>query len=510
MPRFLRQIFHILTSRVVLIGLLILVQLLWFAAATLYLAQFATWVNVTLTALSILVELYIVAYTGNPSYKILWILFIGAAPVLGGLIYLFFGNKRPSQRMRRQMQRARQRTGTLSIPHVDVSLALPGWQTGLSYELEAAGYSLYQNTEVEYYSVGDDFFPQYLHDLRSANHFIFIEFFIYADGVMWQSVRDILEQKAAAGLDVRVAFDDLGSIRCLPKYFQRDLEKAGVHVLRFNPFRPALAAVMNNRDHRKITVIDGFVGYTGGLNLADEYINRKKRFGHWKDTAVRLCGEAVYSFTKMFLELWNTFYKTSDRCEMYAPRICHPDPFQSDGFVQPYANSPFENETLAQSVYLNLIYQARSYVYIFTPYLAIDDEMQHALCAAARRGVDVRIVTPGIPDKRVVYSLTRSYYEPLLRSGVRIYEYTPGFIHAKSFLVDDAAGVVGTINLDFRSLFLHLEDAVLMFGNRALQTLKRDYIVTFAQSHQVTLNDCKRHRHNLLWQAVLRTISPLL
>ncbi|MFQ9435531.1 MAG: phospholipase D-like domain-containing protein [Ruminococcus callidus] len=301
-----------------------------------------------------------------------------------------------------------------------------------------------------------------------------------------------------------------GSVGCLPKNFRKELAAAGIHVLTFNPFRPALSAVMNNRNHRKITVIDGYIAYTGGFNLADEYINQKQRFGHWKDTGLRLYGEGVYSLTLMCLELWNAFYNTNDNCKKYLPHRYHPEPFPTDGYVQPYCNSPFENETLAQDIYLDLLYQAKEYVYIFTPYLAIDDEMQHALCMAAQRGVDVRLVTPGIPDKRVVYSLTRSYYEPLIRAGVRIYEYTPGFIHAKSYLVDDRIGIVGTINMDYRSLYLHMECAAMLVECSALQKMKLDCVVTIEKSRRVTLQDCKRRRHSLLWQAILRTISPLL
>ncbi len=343
-----------------------------------------------------------------------------------------------------------------------------------------------------------------------SKHYHFMEYFIVADGVMWDSIKAVLKEKAAAGVEVRFVYDDLGSVGCLPKQFRKELSDAGFHVMAFNPFRPALSAVMNNRNHRKITVIDGYIAYTGGFNLADEYINQKKRFGHWKDTGLRIYGEAAYSFTLMCLELWNAFNNTNDNCKKYLPHRYHPEPFPTDGYVLPYCNSPFESETLAQDVYLELLNQAKNYVYIFTPYLAIDDEMQHALCMAAQRGIDVRLVTPGIPDKRMVYSLTRSYYEPLIRAGVRIYEYTPGFIHAKSYLVDDEIGVVGTINMDYRSLYLHMEDAVLLTGCSALQKLKIDCMVTIEKSRRVTLQDCKRRRHSLLWQAILRTISPLL
>lgn len=509
MRRKLKKLISLMTSRVVIIGLLILIQLAWFVILFLRLTQYATWINAGFVALSLLIELYIINKSGNPSYKILWLLFIGTFPVLGGLMYLLFGDKRPSRKMRRQLHRGRRAIGIRQ--EVGCSAAsLSARSAETAFFLERKGFPMYQNTKVDYYAVADEAFPHLLEDLEKARHYIFMEYFIVTEGVMWDSIKAILKKKAAAGVEVRFVYDDLGSIGCLPKRFRKELSEAGIHVMAFNPFRPALSAVMNNRNHRKITVIDGYIAYTGGFNLADEYINQKQRFGHWKDTGLRIYGEAAYSYTLMCLELWNAFNNTNDNCKKYLPYRYHPEPFPTDGFVQPYCNSPFENETLAQDIYLDLLNQAQKYVYIFTPYLAVDDEMQHALCMAAQRGVDVRLVTPGIPDKRIVYSLTRSYYEPLIRAGVRIYEYSPGFIHAKSYLVDDRVGVVGTINMDYRSLYLHMEDAALLVGCSALEKLKIDCMVTIEKSRRVTLQDCKRRRHNLLWQAILRTISPLL
>ncbi len=509
MRRKCKKLFSVLTSRVVIIGLLIFIQLVWFLLLFFRLIQYASWINVGMMTLSVFIELVIINKNGNPSYKILWLLFIGTLPVLGGLMYLLFGDKRPSRSIRRHLYHGKRSIGP-RMPTESVLEDIPPRVAATGVCLEKCGFSMYQHTQVQYYPVADEAFPQMIEDLRRAKHYIFMEYFIIADGLMWGTIKQILKEKAASGVEVRFVYDDLGSIGCLPKHFQKELREAGVQVMGFNPFRPALSAVMNNRNHRKITVIDGYIGYTGGYNLADEYINHLERFGHWKDTGVRLYGEAVYNLTRMCLELWNAFQETNDRTKDYRPHHYHPAPFPSDGFVQPYGNSPFERETLAQEVYLDLLAQAQRYVYIFTPYLAIDDEMQHALCAAARRGVDVRIVTPGIPDKRVVYSLTRSYYETLLRAGVRIYEYTPGFLHAKSYLVDDQIGIVGTINMDYRSLYLHMECAVLLVQCQALHQLKLDYIVTFEKSRRVTIKDCKKRRRSRLWQAILRTISPLL
>ena len=509
MRRKMKKLFSLLTSRLVIIGLLIVVQMVWFLILFLRLTQYATWINMVFVLLSVGIELYIISKVGNPSYKILWLLFIGTFPVMGGLMYLMFGDKRPSRKMRRQLHHGKRAIGA-RVPKESVLDGLPPRTASTGWYLERCGFPMYQNTQVEYYSVADEAFPQLLSDLKQAKHYIFMEYFIVTEGVMWDSVKQVLKQKAAAGVEVRFVYDDLGSIGCLPKRLRQELTAAGIHVMAFNPFRPALSAVMNNRNHRKITVIDGYIAYTGGFNLADEYINQRKRFGHWKDTGVRIYGDAAYSLTLMCLELWNAFFETDDTGEKYRPHRYHARSFPSDGFVQPYCNSPFENETLAQDVYLDLLAQANQYVYIFTPYLAIDDEMQHALCMAAQRGVDIRIVTPGIPDKRMVYSLTRSYYESLIRAGVRIYEYTPGFIHAKSYLVDDRIGVVGTINMDYRSLYLHMECAVLMTECSALEKLKLDCILTMERSRRVTLQDCKNHRRSRFWQAILRTISPLL
>ncbi len=509
MKQFFKKICSILTSRIVIIGLLILVQLIWLLILLLRLGQYAPWIEFGFLGLSFLIELYIINKDGNPSYKILWLLFIGAIPVLGSILYLFFGDKRPSRRMRRQLHRGKYIIGARG-ESPNVLPELPTRISSTGYYIEQNGFPMYKNTQVDYFPTGDQAFIQLIEDLSQAKHYIFMEYFIISDGVMWGKIKSILKEKASHGVTVRFVYDDIGSVNCLPKHFRKELTEAGIQVLAFNPFRPALSAVMNNRNHRKITVIDGYIGYTGGFNLADEYINQIRRFGHWKDTAIRLYGEAVYSLTQMHLELWNAFHKEPDNCLQYRPHVYHPAPFSSDGYVQPYYNSPFENETFAQDIYIDLLNQAERYVYIFTPYLAIDDEMQNALSLAAKRGVDVRIVTPGIPDKRVVYALTRSYYEKLIRAGVRIYEYTPGFIHAKSFLVDDKIGIVGTINLDYRSLYLHFECAALLYECSALKQLYLDCLSTMERSQRITLQDCKRHRHSRFWKAILRTFSPLL
>ena len=510
----LKKIAKLLFNRVFYVIFAMAVQLGWLLTIFLRLAGYSRYMSFILDVISILVVLKIVNRKINPSYKLAWTMLILCLPIFGLVLYLVFGSSRIAAYMQDRFNEMLMKSGNLLQTDPEIHDLLEAEDISAcnqsDYIYHNAGYPIHGNTTAEYFQVGDDMFPVLVRELEQAQHYIFIEYFIIHDGVMWRTILDILERKVQEGVDVRLIYDDMGCLTTLPHKYYETMRSKGIKCQVFNPFRPLLNIIQNNRDHRKFCIIDGYVGFTGGVNLADEYINQKQRFGHWKDTGLRLYGEGVYSLTLMCLELWNAFYNTNDNCKKYLPHRYHPEPFPTDGYVQPYCNSPFENETLAQDIYLDLLYQAKEYVYIFTPYLAIDDEMQHALCMAAQRGVDVRLVTPGIPDKRVVYSLTRSYYEPLIRAGVRIYEYTPGFIHAKSYLVDDRIGIVGTINMDYRSLYLHMECAAMLVECSALQKMKLDCVVTIEKSRRVTLQDCKRRRHSLLWQAILRTISPLL
>ena len=506
MRRKLKKLISMLTSRVVIIGFLIVLQLVWFVILFLRLTQYATWINITFVGLSLAIELYIINKSGNPSYKILWMLFIGTFPLLGGMMYLLFGDKRPSRRIRRQLHHGRRVIGIR--PSVGCSAAaFPVRMAETSFYLESSGFPMYQNTKVEYFSLADEAFPRLLEDLRKARHYIFMEYFIVTDGVMWDSIKAILKEKAAAGVEVRFAYDDLGSVGCLPKNFRKELAAAGIHVLTFNPFRPALSAVMNNRNHRKITVIDGYIAYTGGFNLADEYINAEQRFGYWKDAAIRLEGAAVWNFTVMFLNAWNAFRPQETDYTAFAPTRL---PAVQDGVVQPYADSPLDEEPLAETVYLDILSQAQRYVYIYTPYLAVGEEMLDALKNAAKRGVDVRLILPGIPDKKLVFRLSRSYYLPLLRAGVRIYEFTPGFLHAKCYVSDDRVAVVGSINMDYRSLFLHFECGTLLFHNSQIAALRKDVERTLPQCREIMRSDCRTNLPGTALDSVLRLLSPLM
>ena len=333
-----------------------------------------------------------------------------------------------------------------------------------------------------------------------------MQYFIIEKGIFWNDILDVLKQKASEGLDVRVIYDDMGCIVTLPNKYYDELKKYGIKACSFNKFVPILTAKLNNRDHRKITVIDGNVGITGGINLADEYINKKVRFGHWKDNGILLKGDAVFNLTNIFLNLWDYINNTKEDLNKFKPDI----KIKGSGYVQPYDDSPFDDELVSENICLNMINKAKKYVYITTPYLIIDNELETALCLAAKSGVDVKIITPGIPDKKIVNEVTKAYYNNLLDNDVKIYEYTKGFIHAKTFLVDDEIATVGTVNLDYRSLHLHFECGTLLYKTDSIKDIKKDISETLEISKQITLEDTKIGLFRSLKRAVLRLFAPLM
>ncbi len=507
------KLFKIINSRIFLITALIAIQFFWVMFFLIKLTSYRAWINAAFTILSILIVLFIIGKDENDSYKIGWIILIMLLPLFGGLFYLFLGNKRPSKGMRIKLNKEHNKV--IELINTDESVIdqigkLDKRASGtFKYLQERSSCPVYKNTETTYYPLGELMYKDILPELSKAQHFIFLEYFIVEEGIMWNSILEILTKKAAEGVDVRIIFDDIGSLFVLPGNFARKMEKRGIKCMAFNKYRPILSLAMNNRDHRKIMVIDGHTAFNGGINLADEYINKKKRYGHWKDTGIRLKGDAAWSFTLMFLEMWNAFTKDQDTLEDFKPPIQYSEDVKSDGFVQPFSDSPLDDESIGENTYIELLAQAKSYVYIFTPYLIIDSEMKSALCMAAKRGVDVRIVTPGIPDKKIIYRLTRSNYAPLLKNGVKIYEYTPGFIHAKSYVCDDEFAVVGTINMDYRSLYLHFECGTFMYRTHCIMSLKKDSLETIAKSRQINLCDCRQGFFGRLFDSVLRVFSPI-
>ena len=507
MNKLLKKVF----SRTVVTALLIVIQVAWLAALLLQLGNSLPAIQTVLRILSLVAILFVIKSDMNPSYKIGWILLIAVLPILGGLMYVIFGNKRPTKYMREMLRAQLEKSAEYLDTQESITGELDGGAAGLFKYLEgSAGYPTAKNTTVRYYRVGEEMYADLLPELEKAEKFIFLEYFIIRPGEMWDGVLEILKRKAAAGVDVRIIYDDMGCIDILPANYNATLEGWGIRTMAFNRFVPAVSLVMNNRDHRKITVIDGKVGFTGGINISDEYINVKERFGHWKDTGLMLKGPGVFNLTLMFLEMWNAFNKDGDGYAEFIPDSFEECGSADDGYVLSFSDSPLDNESVGESVYTDMLYQAKNYIYITTPYLAIDSELQTALCMAAKRGVDVRMITPGIPDKKLVYRLTRSYYPTLLRAGVKIYEYTPGFIHAKSFVCDDKLCVVGTINMDYRSLYLHFECGTLMYNNPEIKQVKKDDLDTMEKCRKVELSDMKTNFLGELFDSFLRSIAPLL
>lgn len=509
------RLFKLMFSRIVIVPLLLLLQLILFAVLIWALSNSWIYCFLFFLILSIIVVLWVVNNDDNPSYKMAWIIPIMLFPLFGGLFYIVFGNHSASKRYLRKnkatIERFNAELGQDEEPWLKILREDPHVAKQSAYLMDFGGYPLYENTATEYFPLGEAFFDDLLRELEQARHYIFLEFFIIDHGVMWDRIRELLKRKAAEGVDVRLIYDDVGCIRLLPVNYYKRLEAMGIKAMAFNPVSVFLNLRMNNRSHRKILVIDGHTAYTGGINLADEYINAKERFGHWKDSMVRIKGDAVWSMTVMFLQTWNISRPTDDCLDDFKPHVHHPPAFVSDGMVQPYADSPLDNEKVSEMVYMNMIGNSQRYLYITTPYLIVDNEMVVALSLAAKSGVDIRIITPHIPDKWYVHLVTRAYYLPLLKAGVRIFEYTPGFIHAKSYVCDDELAVIGTANMDFRSLYLHFECGVWMYKCAAVMQLKQDYLQTLEQCEEITTDYIfNRHWYQRLTASVLRLFAPLM
>lgn len=374
------------------------------------------------------------------------------------------------------------------------------------YVSRLSGYPVCANSSAQYYALGDALFPAMLEELRRAERYIYLEYFIVAEGTMWNTIEEILEEKAAQGVDVRMIYDDVGSLPTLPPDYAARLEARGIRCIAFNPMRLILSGTLNNRDHRKILVIDGRVAFSGGINLADEYINVTSKHGHWKDGGFRITGPAVQSYADMFAEFWNAFSRNPiPRAELEVPKLSGP----ADGYVLPYCDSPMNRDAISNHLYMELLDQAVHYAWFCTPYLMPGDMLLDAFVRAAQRGVDVRIYMPGVPDKPFIFRISRSFYRPLLEAGVKIYEYTPGFLHAKACLVDDRMGTLGTVNLDYRGLFLHFECNALFYRASLLRDLKTDMAETQAKCREITLQDLPKGIRHALANGILRIIAPL-
>ena len=478
-----------------LLGLLILAAQLAIVAATadmLYTGRI--FILGGTTVLSIVVILFEINRDVSPSFKIIWIAIIAVVPFFGALLYLYvhfdvlsFGIKKRAHIFN---EVTRQRISANSGALGKLCESEPQEADIFNYLFKNANAPCYSNSGADYFEIGEKMYKRLLNDVKSAKKYIFLEYFIVNENDrMWQELHAVLKDKAKEGVDVRIIYDGMGSLTCTSSDFADDIRKNKIKCRIFSPVKPFLSTYHNNRDHRKIAVIDGECAYTGGINLADEYINRKCRFGHWKDSAVRISGDAVEGFVHMFLQMWVFLDRNEEKFEKYFSK--GQTGGISGGCIAPFEDNPLDNEYVTENVFLHMINNAKNYIYISTPYLILDDELTNALRFAAKRGVDVRITMPHIPDKWYAFALARTYYPELLISGVKIYEYTPGFSHAKSTVSDGKRAYIGSANYDFRSLYLHYECGAYIYKSPVIDEMYSDYMNTLAKCREFKLSDYK-------------------
>ena len=497
--------------RICTVLLSLVLQIIMIAGLIVYLQQYAIGVYLAIELFSVIVVFGLVSE--DDYNRQFWILIIMVLPGFGFILYYLWGSQAKDHKLHGRMRRIEKTMMDQLKQSPETREAFENAHPNkvqISRYLQRVGYPVYQDTEVRYYPLGDDMEPDFMEDLRNAKESIFMEYFIVYNGDWWNRIKEILIQKAAEGVDVRILVDDFGSLFLEVRKLKKEFGRVGIKLCAFAPLEQRVSSLsFNYRNHQKITIIDSTIGYTGGINLADEYINCLNRFGHWKDSAVRLEGAAVISLTNIFLTMWQSAsFRKEEKPEQYLPKWNA----KGNGFVQPFAGGPHRNrENPVCGVYCRMINKARDYIYITTPYLVLDYRLREQLIQAVESGVDVRIITPGRYDKWYVYMVTISNYGKLLKKGVRIYQYAPGFIHAKNVVVDDECAVCGTINLDCRSLYLHYENGVFLGDSSAVLEIKQDFIKTLDQCREIDLAAWKKRP---LWQKlvqwVLRVLSPLL
>ncbi len=512
----LRSLCRIIFGRTMIALLFLVIQIVvLFIAVTRLSENYKVYYMIS-QLLALVSMIYIINDKTNTSFKVAWMIPVLALPVFGTLMYIFVKLELGTKLLNHKLLQLIEKTKPLMPQDPEVMIELgkedSSEQNFSHYMNDHAFFPTYNNTYTKFFPLGEDKYEAMMFEMEKSEKFIFMEYFIVEEGYMWDSILDLLKRKVKEGVEVRFMYDGTCSIALLPYNYPQKLAKYGIKCKVFSPIKPVLSTVQNNRDHRKILVIDGKTAFTGGINLADEYINKRERFGHWKDTAIMLKGEAVKSFTLMFMQNWNITESEEDKYENYIisefPELENLD---TSGYVIPYSDSPLDNENVGQTVYLDILYRAKKYVHIMTPYLILDDEMMAALKYAAKRGVETVIIMPHIPDKMYAYLLARTYYSELIKAGVKIYEYTPGFVHAKIFVSDDIRAVVGSINLDYRSLFLHFECAAYVYKGASVKEVENDYINTLEKCQQMTLEDCKKLGiFKRIIGRVLRIIAPLM
>ena len=500
-------------SRIGLLALLLVLQVALVLTAFILCGQYIPHLIVIQGIFVVVMVLYLINSNFDPSAKITWLVFIMIVPVFGTLFLLYtrmdVGHRALRDRLRLLVDETKDALPQDERVLKELEQTSPESAALDRYLNQTGCFPVYDRTEVSYFPLGEDKFEEMLIQLEKAEHFIFLEYFIIEEGEMWGRILEILVRKASQGVEVRLMYDGTNEFATLPYSYPRKLKELGIKCKTFAPIAPFVSTHYNYRDHRKILVIDGHTAFTGGVNLSDRYINREQVFGHWKDTAVMLKGPAARSFTLLFLQMWNIDEKEPE----FAKYLNYPaEPVtEAQGYVIPYGDSPLDGYRVGEMVYIDILNRAKNYVHIMTPYLILDGELDTALRFAAERGVEVSIILPGIPDKKTPYALAKTHYASLIRAGVKIYEYTPGFVHAKVFSSDDKKAVVGTINLDYRSLYHHFECAAYMVESPCIVDIEADFADTLTKCHRVTLEDVKNMKTGMKLRGILsKAISTLL
>ena len=508
-----KGIFSLVFSRLGLILILLIIQIVLLVSIFCWFEEFIPHIYGIATVFSLGMVVYLLNTRIDPTAKITWLIVIMILPVFGALLFLYtqknIGHRALKVVSEERVEHTRDQLEQKPEAMAHLEQEAPNVAGLARYITRSGSFPVFENTKVTYFPIGEDKFREMMIQLEKAEHFIFMEYFIIREGHMWGQILELLARKAAQGVDIRVMYDGTNEFSNLPHDYPSRMEKLGIQCKMFAPLAPFISTHYNYRDHRKILVIDGHTAFTGGINLADEYINQQVRFGHWKDTAVMVQGDAVPSFTLMFMQMWSMDQKASPDCRKFLRYPTHPQ--AARGYVIPYADCPLDNDKVGEHVYIDILNRAQNYVHIMTPYLILDGEMEDALKYAAKRGVEVKLILPGIPDKKIPFALALTHYGPLMDCGIQIYEYTPGFVHAKSFVSDDREGVVGTINLDYRSLYHHFECAAYQYGTDSIADIEKDFQETMLKCRRMTKASIKEEKlSRKLTGVLMKALAPLL
>ena len=508
-----KGIIHMIFSRLGLILLLLAFHAFLLFSVFYWFRNFLPHIYGGTVLFTAIMVVYLLNTTMDDSAKITWLIVIMLLPVFGALLFWYtrsnVGHRALQKRVAQLMEQTRDCIPQSQAVEEKLGKEAPDARALAHYLGRTGCYPAYDNTDVTYFPLGERMWERMLQELEQAEHFIFLEYFIVDEGLMWGKLLEILARKARQGVDVRVMYDGTCEFTKLPHDYPQRLKALGIPCKMFAPVTPFLSTHYNYRDHRKIMVIDGHTAFTGGVNLADEYINHKSRYGHWKDVAIMLKGEAVKSFTLMFLQSWSIDEKQPE----FQKYLAYPTraPKDARGFVIPYGDCPLDKDKVGERVYMDMLNRARRYVHIMTPYMILDNEMETALKFAAERGVEVSMILPGVTDSAAAHALAWTHYASLLDSGVKIYEYTPGFVHAKVFVSDDREAVVGTINMDYRSLYHHFECAAYLYDIPCIPQIEADFQQTREKSQPITPESARKAKFTRrLFGRLLKAVAPLM